>query len=322
MRPLPVFLVVAFGLAWVAALPVWLAGGLGSPMTQVSGMLMMFTPSVGVLAAWLLTGRAAGSGTGEAVGRPPFRRFARETGLTLGERPGRTVLLVLLAWFGVPLLVAASIALSVALGLVSLDLTRFSLFQQGLRAQGAQVPGGLSTVVVIQILIATLAGPLLNAVPSLGEEWGWRGWLAPRLVAARGTVAGLALSGVVWGLWHAPLTLLGYNYARLGPWAALYFVGFCVPAGVVFGWLRLRSGSVWPAVVAHGSVNAVTGVVLLLGDAAAPPDPVVAGLTGLAGWAVLAVTAVVLLRFFPVRAPRPPCFPVPEPDPAGAPAAG
>ncbi|NUW31428.1 CPBP family intramembrane metalloprotease [Nonomuraea sp. SMC257] len=313
-------------------------------------MVMMFTPSVGVLAVWLLTGRAAGSGTDAgpgvdagtgtgpgsgyaagagagpgaeaAPGRPPFRRFARETGLTLGERPGRTVLLVLLAWFGVPLLVAVSIALSAALGLVSLDLTRFSLFQQGLRAQGVQVPGGLSTVVVVQIMIAMLVGPLLNAVPALGEEWGWRGWLAPRLVAARGTVAGLALSGVVWGLWHAPLTLLGYNYPRLGPWAALYFVGFCVLAGVVFGWLRLRSGSVWPAVVAHGSVNAVTGVVLLLGDAAAPPDPVVAGFTGLAGWAVLAVTAVVLLRFFPVRAPRPPYFPVPRPEPAESPSAG
>ncbi|MBN6057114.1 CPBP family intramembrane metalloprotease [Nonomuraea sp. RK-328] len=329
MRPLPVFLVVAFGLAWVAALPVWLAGGLASPVTQVCGMLMMFTPSAGVLAAWLLTGRAAGSGTDsgagaavDAPGRPPFRRFARETGLTLGERPGRTVLLMLLAWLGVPLFVAASIALSAAFGLVSLDLTRFSLFQQGLRAQGVQVPGELSTVVLVQIAIAVLAGPLLNAVPSLGEEWGWRGWLAPRLVAARGTVAGLALSGVIWGLWHAPLTLLGYNYVRLGPWAALYFVGFCVLAGVVFGWLRLRSGSVWPAVVAHGSVNAVTGFVLLLGDASAPPDPVVAGFTGLVGWAVLAVTAVVLLRFFPVRPPGPPYFPVPRPDPAKTPSVG
>ncbi|MDR8413906.1 CPBP family intramembrane metalloprotease [Nonomuraea sp. 3-1Str] len=314
MNRLPVFLAVSFGLAWVVALPVWLAGGLGTPPTQVSAVLMMFTPALGVLAVWLLPGRSGGPGGSGGTRRPPFRVFARETGLTLGERPGRTLLLVLLAWLGVPLLVAVSIALSAALGLVSLDLTRFSLFQEALRAQGAQVPAGLSTMVTVQVVLAVLAGPLLNAVPALGEEWGWRGWLVPRLVAARGPVAGLILSGVVWGLWHAPLTLLGYNYARLGPWAALYFVGFCVAAGVVFGWLRLRSGSVWPAVVAHGSVNAVTGVVVLLGDAAAPPDPVVAGLTGLVGWAVLAVTGVALLRFFPVRRPGPAASPLTEPS--------
>ena len=56
-----------------------------------------------------------------------------------------------------------------------------------------------------------LIGPVLNAIPALGEEWGWRGYLLPRLTGTRGVVAGLLLSGVIWGLWHAPLTLLGHN---------------------------------------------------------------------------------------------------------------
>src|SRR5690606_34125956 len=51
-------------------------------------------------------------------------------------------------------------------------------------------------------------------------------------------VPAILLSGVIWGLWHAPLTLLGYNYARLGAWAAPAFVGFCVIAGAVLAWLR------------------------------------------------------------------------------------
>ncbi|GGO73222.1 CPBP family intramembrane glutamic endopeptidase [Nonomuraea cavernae] len=292
MKPLPVFLAAAFGLSWLAALPVWLGGGLGSPSTAVAGTLMMFTPSVAVLAVWL-------------VSRTPFRQWARETGLTLGERRGRTGLLVLAAWLGVPLLVALAIALSAALGLVSLDLAGLSLFRAGLRAQGVPASADLSTAAVAQLVIAVVVGPLLNAIPSLGEEWGWRGWLLPRLVASRGVAGGLLLSGVIWGLWHAPLTLLGYNYPGLGPWAALFFVGFCVLAGVLFGWLRLRSGSVWPAVVAHGSLNAVAPALLLLGDAAAPPDPVVAGLTGLVGWALLALTGFLLLRRFPVRVPQP-----------------
>ncbi|MEU0572845.1 CPBP family glutamic-type intramembrane protease, partial [Nonomuraea sp. NPDC005983] len=245
MKALPAFLVAAFGLSWLVALPLWLGDGLGSPLVPVLATLMMFTPSAGVLAAWL-------------VSRVPFRQWARETGLTLGERKGRTGLLVLTAWLGIPLLAFLALAVSAALGLVALDLSGFSLLRAGLRAQGAPEPAVPGLLAATQVAVAVLAGPVLNAVPSLGEEWGWRGWLLPRLVASRGVLGGLLLSGLVWGLWHAPLTLLGYNYPRLGPWAAALFVGFCVLAGVVFGWLRLRSGSVWPAVVAHGSLNGVS----------------------------------------------------------------
>ncbi|MFI6707487.1 lysostaphin resistance A-like protein [Nonomuraea sp. NPDC050478] len=290
MKPLPVFLAVAFVLSWLVALPLWLGSGLGHPLMPVFGMLMMFTPTLGVLAAW----RAS---------RVPFREWARETGLTLGERKGRTLLLVLAAWLGVPALVALAAALSVAAGLLTLDLDGLSLYRAQLEAQNVPVPAGLATGVVIQFVIGVVAGPLLNALPSLGEEWGWRGYLVPRLTGTRGIVAGLMLSGAIWGLWHAPLTLLGYNYPNLGAGAALYFTGFCVVAGVVLGWLRLRSGSVWPAVVAHGSLNATAGILLLLGDVAEPPNLALAGLTGLVGWVLLAILGAVLLRIFPVRAP-------------------
>ncbi|MFG1944723.1 CPBP family intramembrane glutamic endopeptidase [Nonomuraea sp. NPDC048826] len=290
MKPLPLFLAVAFVLSWLVALPLWLRGGLDTPLVQVLGALMMFTPTLGTLAAW----RAS---------RTPFRVWARETGLTLGERKGRTLLLVLAAWLGVPALVAVSIALSAALGLLSLDLDGLSLYRSQLQAANVPVPDDLTTGIVVQLVVGVVAGPLLNAIPSLGEEWGWRGYLVPRLTSTRGVVAGLMLSGLIWGLWHAPLTLLGYNYPNLGAGAALYFTGFCVVAGVVFGWLRLRSGSVWPAVVAHGALNAIAGFVLVLGDAAEPPNLALAGLTGIVGWVLLAVCGAVLLKVFPVRAP-------------------
>ncbi|MBF8192675.1 CPBP family intramembrane metalloprotease [Nonomuraea sp. K274] len=291
-RPLLIFIVLAFGLSWAALLPVWFDGGLSSPMAGVLTALMMFTPAVGVLGVW-------------AVSRRPFREWAAETGLTLGERRGRTGVVVLCAWLGIPLLVFLAMGLSAAAGLVSLDLGGLSLLRAALEGRGMEVPAELGSVAVLQIVLATLTGPLLNAVLTLGEEWGWRGWLLPRLAATNGPLAGLLLSGAIWGVWHAPLTLLGYNYPRLGSWAALVFIGFCVPAGVVFGWLRLRTGSVWPAVVAHGSLNAVALPALLLGDAAAPPNEVLAGVTGLVGWILLALVGAALLRFFPLRQPQP-----------------
>ncbi|TDE54514.1 CPBP family intramembrane metalloprotease [Nonomuraea mesophila] len=287
-RPLPIFVVLAFGLSWAAALPLWLGGGLGSPLLPLLASLVMFTPTVAVLGVW-------------AVTRTSPKEWARKTGLTLGGSRKRTWLLVAATWLGVPLLVFLAMGLSAAVGLVTLDLDRLSLLRAALEARGMEIPADLGTVAALQIVVAIVAGPLLNAIPALGEEWGWRGWLLPRLTSTNGVFAGLLLSGAIWGLWHAPLTLLGYNYPSLGSWAALFFIGFCVLAGVLFGWLRLRTGSVWPAVVAHGSLNAVVPPVLLLGDAAAPPNELLVGLTGLVGWVVLALAGAALLRFFPVR---------------------
>ncbi|MEO3889032.1 CPBP family intramembrane glutamic endopeptidase [Nonomuraea sp. B5E05] len=287
-RSLPIFIVLAFGLSWAVALPLWFGGGLGSPLLPLLASAMMFTPTAAVLGVW-------------AVTRTPAREWARQTGLTLGERGKRTGLLVLATWLGVPLLALLAMGLSAAVGLVALDLDRLSLLRAALQARGMEIPGELGTVAALQIVVAIVAGPLLNAIPALGEEWGWRGWLLPRLTSTNGMLAGLLLSGAIWGVWHAPLTLLGYNYPSLSSWAALFFIGFCVLAGVLIGWLRLRTGSVWPAVVAHGSLNAVMPPILLLGDAAAPPNELLVGLTGLVGWVVLALAGAALLRFFPVR---------------------
>ncbi|WP_449066051.1 hypothetical protein [Planomonospora algeriensis] len=119
-----VFLSVAFGLSWLIASPLWLGDvALGSPPALAISLAMMFTPALGVLAVRLY-GRRSGAP------RTPWRGWAASTGLTLGERRGRTVAFVALAWLGTPLLVAASVAVSAALGLLALDLDGLSLFRR------------------------------------------------------------------------------------------------------------------------------------------------------------------------------------------------
>ncbi|GAA0534389.1 abortive infection protein [Saccharopolyspora subtropica] len=287
-RDIWLFLLVALGGAWLVALPAWVDGGNLGPHLAYVGPLMMLTPSLGVLAVRLVDHRV------------PARQWARDTGLTLGPRPRHTVVLVLLAWFGTVVFSVVVVALSSALGLLAVDLTGFSLLQQALTAQG--VPLSAGTVVLVQLLAMVLLAPLINSVVAFGEEWGWRGWLLPRLTGA-GTVRALLVSGLVWGVWHAPLTLLGYNYPQLGPLAAVVFAGFCTVYGVVMGWLRLRSGSVWPPVLAHGAFNASAGLPMLVGSAAEPPNLLVAGSTGLLGWVLFAVLGMVVLRRWPVVRP-------------------
>lgn len=291
------FLFVAFGLSWLFALPLWLKGmPIGGLAFTGIGVAMMFTPAFGVLAVRLLGRRGGDAAT--------WREWARRTGLGMGERRGRTLGFVALAWFGVPLLGIAAIALSAALGLLSVDLRGLSLFRESVAAAspGGALPMEPGVLAIVQVVLAFLIAPLINSVAAFGEEWGWRGWLLPRLMPL-GTWRAILVAGLIWGLWHFPLTLRGYNYPELGAWAAPMFIVFCVVFGALLGWLRLYSGSVWPAVVGHGSLNASAGLVLLVGDAADPPNLAIAGITGLVGSALLAVISVLVVKRWPVESP-------------------
>ncbi|MGJ6961531.1 lysostaphin resistance A-like protein [Streptosporangium sp. G11] len=292
------FLLVAFGLSWLFALPLWLSDApTGTLAFTAIGVAMMFTPALGVLAVRLRGRRLGDPATG--------REWAVRIGLSTGGSRGRTLALVALAWFGVPALVIAAIALSAALGLLSVDLREFSLFRESLAAMpGGSPPVEAGVLVAVQAASMILVVPLVNSVAAFGEELGWRGWLLPHLTPL-GTWRALLVSGVIWGLWHFPLTLRGYNYPELGAWAAPLFVVFCVTFGALLGWLRLHSGSVWPAVVGHGSLNASASLVVLVGDAADPPALAVAGITGLAGSALLAVVSALLFKYRPVERPVP-----------------
>jgi uncharacterized protein len=138
-------------------------------------------------------------------------------------------------------------------------------------------------VITIQLVLALTLAPLFNVLFALGEELGWRGFLLPRLLGAGlNQWVALSLSGAVWGLWHSPVILMGGNYPDHPYVGVLLMTGFCVLLGIIFGWLRLASGSVWAPTLAHGSLNAVTSTPLLL---LTPVDTALGGtLLGLIGW--------------------------------------
>lgn len=107
------------------------------------------------------------------------------------------------------------------------------------------------------ILILTF-GVLQSAVSAAGEEIGWRGFLVP-VLAQRLNFTGVALvSGVIWAGWHYPLILFGTYDSTAPKWVALLcFTMMIVATGAMAAWLRLKSGSVWPAAMFHACHNAV-----------------------------------------------------------------
>ncbi|GAA2112136.1 CPBP family intramembrane metalloprotease [Microlunatus panaciterrae] len=287
-------MLIAYAAAWLVILPLWLnRAGLKAAYAPVLLVAMMAAPTV----AALITCRVFPSGG----------KIVDETGL----RPQRTFRswwrLLLIAWLGPVVLAVLSTVLAGLVGVYHADLKNFSGFAEQLaRLSPKPLPIPISLVVLLSA-VQVLPGALINTVPALGEELGWRGLLQPMLGERLGQWPAAVVTGVIWGLWHAPVILLGYNYPSLPPVLALLFmIVFCTLLSVLLGWLRLAGGTVWVAALAHGSVNASAGLPLLFVASGSPVDNVTTGLLGWTGWVllVLAVISLVLLRRFPVRRPE------------------
>ncbi len=100
------------------------------------------------------------------------------------------------------------------------------------------------------------AALLIGTVLALGEEVGWRGYMLPR-TSSIGIIAGMLLVGFLHGIWHLPL-LLGTDLYHSGGSRIVVvpmFLATLTLAGVLYGWLRIWSGSIWPVALAHGAVN-------------------------------------------------------------------
>lgn len=111
-------------------------------------------------------------------------------------------------------------------------------------------------------IVTATAGILAAAAFSFGEELGWRGFLVPELAKITSFSNAAILSGAIWALWHWPLILFAADvtdFDRAPLWFTLpAFSATIVAAGVVMAWITLRSQSLWPAVIMHGSQNAIT----------------------------------------------------------------
>jgi uncharacterized protein len=111
-------------------------------------------------------------------------------------------------------------------------------------------------VLLLNLFLLLTYGVVASTTSGLGEEIGWRGFLFPSLYKLGPTFAAIVISGIIWGLWHYP-AILGANYNSGGPvWLALLcFTWMVISGAAIFGWLRIKSRSVWPAAIAHGSHN-------------------------------------------------------------------
>jgi membrane protease YdiL (CAAX protease family) len=244
------------------------------------------------LPAWWLAG-AAELGQGAAGSR--LLRASLVYALILGWQPVAAVLIVR-RWLGtvgdvglrgargrfVALSVIAPIVLLAAATALDVVLWR------SLRAP-VQLASGVAAAAPAASLILGLIGTVAVLwLQAASEELGWRGFLLERLMVRLGPWSALVVHGVLWGLWYAPVFVIG---GAGGGARAATFVVTCALLGTLLGWLRVVSGSIWPSAASNATLTLAAGLPVMLQGASSARSAIYEP----AGWIPLAVALALIV---------------------------
>lgn len=291
-----IFLGFAFGIAWAVALVIYLNGGLSWPVAgTLLAVVYMGAPALANVFTRLIT-----------------HEGWRNTWLRPNLRRGWPFWLI--AWFAPAVFIVLGMVIYFLLFPQHYDPTLGALTQllkQQTAAYGVPAPDISPWIILLlQGGQALLIAPVINALFTFGEEFGWRAYLLQKLLPLGGRKAVVVL-GVIWGVWHFPLTAMGHNYGLEyagAPWlgfAAMTWFTFVL--GTIMAWTVLKARSVWPAVIIHGAGNGTAAIALFFAQGNPNPvlGPSIAGVIGSLGIAVVA-----LIIFFSrdglTAAPEPP----------------
>jgi membrane protease YdiL (CAAX protease family) len=208
-------------------------------------------------------GTGQGIGTVVFMGAPAISAFAilslrrksirNSCGLYLGR-----IRWVILAWLAPAGLTAAMVGIGFTLPDTTFT-TEYSAFLLELgfteRDAAETIVDFEATGVPVVVLLGGLGlvlGGTLFALAALGEELGWRGMLLTEL-APLGFWKLSVVTGLVWGIWHAPLILLGLQFPDEPVIGIFLLPAATVALAPLYTYLTVRAQSVFAATLFHGS---------------------------------------------------------------------
>jgi len=189
----------------------------------------------------------------------------------------------------VPACFAVIYGLTWLLGLGQPDW-RLEQFQELIASTaGTDLPPMPSSALVLPVLfvVTLITAPLINGLFGFGEELGWRGYLLPKIMPL-GKLKAYLLLGIIWGVWHLPLILIGFTYPGQPLLGTLAFIAVVTAFGTYMNELTLRHRSSILAGWIHGVFNSQKlGVWVLLFPGVNPLIGGYAGVVGIAVWLAL-----------------------------------
>ena len=240
-----IYLIVAFGLAWILQVVASIFANKGNEMA-FTGILagVMFMPFIGVL-----------------VARIPLKGMGWAPHLK-----GRIRYIFFSLWMPALLSIVGGVLFFIIFPeTLDLEFTslRLQMEQAGvlekLESQGLT----FQMYMVITMIQAITFAPFINMFVALGEEVGWRGAMYPYLKEKLGGTKGRIVGGAIWGCWHWPVMILaGYEYGKdyigapfLGP---IVFCLSTVVIGILVDYVYEKTETIWMPSLMHGAINAFT----------------------------------------------------------------
>ncbi|NPV53445.1 MAG: CPBP family intramembrane metalloprotease [Firmicutes bacterium] len=287
-RRIGLYVAFSFGIAWANALAIHQTGGLVRSPEII--------PGTGLTMAMVLL--ATGYMWAPALAHILTRAITREgwQGMFLEPRFRKGWPYWLAGWLAPAILTLAG---AIVFFMIfpryfdpSLKIVK-DMIMRAERVSGRPVPIIPWMMVVFQAAQAVLIAPVINGLFTFGEEFGWRAYLLPKLLPLGGRKASV-LMGMIWGAWHWPIIAMGHNYGldyQGAPWLGMcVMVWFTLVVGTFLGWITLRGGSVWPAVISHGAINGIAGIGILFikGRPSSLLGPMPTGIIASIPWALLA----------------------------------
>lgn len=192
-RGIGIYLAICFGITWgvkIAALALGLRFAHLTIGTTLMLAAVMLVPAISafVVRRWIT------------------REGFATAGLQIGSSKG-----YLCVWLGVPCVFAIIYGLTCAFKweVFSTDLTALFGSLPPL-PPGKRLPPAPVLIAGVGFRSLT-AGVVVTSLFTFGEEFGWTGYLLPKLLPL-GSWRAVGIYGVIWGLWHAPIVAGGFNY--------------------------------------------------------------------------------------------------------------
>jgi len=234
------YAVAVLGISYLAQIYILQNGGIGGKAFEMLAPIIMFLP--GILAILLIL-------------------ITKEGIKTINWKLGKPLYLLYAAF--IPSIIALS-----ALFIISFfgwgDIAHFKFADNQIEIiKGKFVLGKGSQSIfffLLNYILTVVLFSFISGALAFGEELGWRGYLQDKLIAKKGLFWGITILGLIWGFWHFPIILNGYNHPEtpvLG--AFVLFPLTTIFASFFLAWLTIKAESFWPAVIAHGNVNAFIG---------------------------------------------------------------
>lgn len=154
---------------------------------------------------------------------------------------------------------------------------------------------GIAKNMIPLLPLAAIINGAIGSFAAFGEEGGWRGYMMPKLIDLVGTKKAVFIGGIIWGVWHAPLTCVGHNFGLDYPgFPYLGILIMCVDCtfmGIMLTYITQKTNSIWPAAIMHAVNNANPSILVAYTNteraAQVMPNPIM-------GFVILLIPTIVI----------------------------